>query len=1606
MARQGTAWVSLALGGLLGWLAAAGIVLTGASRPTEVAAQQAAKQVPAKAPLAPPAGAGVAAQPAGQQPGTPENEEDTRFTDRVRLPVDRSANRKIERVKEWIQREEWGDAVRLLQNILNSPEDVVLKDEKGRWVSVRYEANRILGEMPPNGRQFYELEYGTPARAALKRAMSTGDPKTLADVALRFMHTEAGAEANQLLATYYLDQGSYIQAALCFERLLARPGAIETLPPLVLYKAALAFERSGDVRNRDRAWNELTRRLDRPGEPPLPPALARLGLNRLRETLALKAPSRPGQTGSDWPMFLGSVDRSAVAEGGAPFLEPRYHVETVSESRTRSYLEQATKPKNAILSGLYPLTLGDKLLYRSYLGVHCVDLKPGSASAPVRIWEYRTDVSLDDLIRSQASYDPTGQTINTWLQNYLSVAPTILYDNTTLGTMSTDGNYLYLIEDLAVPPPPAVMDGRAVIFNRDQQSLPSVQLQPWTRHNRLTALDLSKEGKLEWSLPTIRDHEAADAPFCDTFFLGAPLPLGDRLYVLAEANAEIRLLCLDPGNKGALEWSQPLCTVESRKLQEDPVRRTQAALLAYGEGILVCPTHAGAIIGVDLLTRSLLWAHSYQELPDNPTPITQAFIVGGRGFRQYSQQPLTPPSWASSAPIIKDSRVVFTAPDADAVHCLSLRDGTLLWKERRAGDLYLAGVYRGKVLLVGRDFCRALNLEDGKELWKVQTGMPSGRGIANASTYFLPLKAGEVWALEIDTGKVLAKSRSPRNEVPGNLVFHGGDVISQGVSSLTVYPQLSVRERAISERLARNPQDPQGLLDRGELRLHQGSLRPAVQDLRTALQGDLPPDLVTKARTKLYEAMAELLEQDFAANEDLLNEFKTLTESWTDSGLSEEERQIREREIRDRKARLLRLVAKGREQQGRLPEAFAAYVEFAELSRDELIAFPEDPGTRALPRVWAKGRIEKMIRQADESKRRELEDAIQQRWQQIVAANDLEEMRKFVGLFGSVSAQGRKARLALAEKLIRGEQLTEAEGELLILVRDAEPETAAAALETLARLKTRLGELDEAARCYRQLAQKYPKIPVRDGKTGEELYLELMTDKRFLPYVEELRRGWSGSHFITPKPGTPTMQDNGMVAQLFWLEPETGANAPFFRRYRLGVDNGNQQVKRVDRITGEERILFRLQGMMPTIFNNPAMRGKFRVTCHLEGNLLVFSWGHYVYAYDLRHNRPEPLWSYDLLGGTFDPQSRKPGDQPFQLIVNQKGGLDLLVANSAVSRVGGLAAVEAKCVCFYVREEGLVAVDPHQIERVTIPGTQVTVNRPRKLWVKADLQPTAETFSDGELLFVVPPGRSPNEPGRPYALRLIDGSRVEVPDFSSLYAQREVLLGRHLLTKEGGGNAPLVLRLHDVRDGREIWNKTFDAQTTLLKSEDSTLAAVVDGSGRLTAFNVISGTEVFTAVIDPLTPGSTGYLIQDDSHFYVLTHKPANVDPNLRRDVLPMGQFLRTLSVNGPVYAFDRETGRKVWERVVPDQNLVIDEFKEMPILFFGSWQRQWSAKGGQQFQSGSAVLVLDKRNGETIDDFALPRDSIQLHTVRVDQRTGQVDIVGYQFKRSYVLTY
>src|SRR5262249_24212341 len=133
----------------------------------------------------------------------------------------------------------------------------------------------------------------------------------------------------------------------------------------------------------------------------------------------------------------------------------------------------------------------------------------------------------------------------------------------------------------------------------------------------------------------------------------------------------------------------------------------------------------------------------------------------------------------------------------------------------------------------------------------------------------------EICAIDVNTGK-MTHTKSRKNEVPGNLLFYEGDVFSQNIYNVSAFPQLQVKLAEMNARLEKNPKDPIGLVDRGELRLDKGEILPAVEDFKTALDCQPSADLRVKARLKLYEALTELLQRDFAKSEEFLDLYRDL----------------------------------------------------------------------------------------------------------------------------------------------------------------------------------------------------------------------------------------------------------------------------------------------------------------------------------------------------------------------------------------------------------------------------------------------------------------------------------------------------------------------------------------------------------------------------------------------------------------------------------------------------------------------------------------------------------------------------------------------------------
>jgi outer membrane protein assembly factor BamB len=1594
-------------------------------------------------PAAPPAPVLVPAQvqrrvPAMDPPGTDPAK--NAITDSVTLPTDRSARRRIEVAEDFIKQELWGEAARVLQTLLDTKEDLfveVTRNGNTHWVSLRREANRLLGGMPPQGRQFYELQFGARAKARLAEARAQSDPKVLAEVAQRFMYTEAGAQANDLLGSYHLDRGNALQAALCFDRVLGQEKP-ESLPHMTLVKAALAFRRAGESARADEIWKVLARVAGRQG---VPVGGRAVPLEALEKEVTAYAGAAAPASPYDWALYKGNASRCAQGNGGAPFLEDKWPggYPTFEDANTTGQLlqkeiEDRLDKKEPVLPAFFPVAVtvrtdtGSKplLVYRTHSGICARDLSRGGKLE----WKSPCKGSLDSLLKNPGQVVPPQQQ---WLDLYKSSGSlNLVYENSTVGTLSTDNKYVYIVDDLVLPPHPQsqmmqqhLMWGQAPTFGARQDLV---------LQSQLMAYEL-RTGKLIWELGgTSADKEETTdkAKLSGCYFLGPPLPVGDKLYVLVDKNSELRLVCLDCTRDPvhpAVCWIQTLANLRDKMLQ-DVRRRVQAAHLSYGQGILVCPTNAGVVLGIDLLAQSFAWAYAYRE--DSPAQAgdAKAAWMGGRVVMPNGQvvpAGLNTDGWKTSAPVIQDGRVVFTAPDASSVHCLDLRTGELRWKQPRQAndDLYLAGVYGGKVLLVGRRACRALSLADGRQLWRRDTGTPSGQGVASENVYYLPLRAAagsspearlpQVCALDIGTGEILgaavarpdpAAGAGKGDDAPGNLLFYEGDVISQTATRVAAYRQLRVKLQDIDAALQRDPRDPSGLFQRGEIKFEKGDWAGAAEDLRTALANDPPAEVRGRARQKLFETYTRLIQRDFNAGEKYLSEYEAMCEVEVPAEAPPEERQKLEDERQRRRGNFLCLLAKGREHQGRLAEAFQAYLDFAaEAARRELVSVLDEPTVKARPDVWAQGRIAAMVAQATPEQRRPLEELVARQWQTVRDANDVEGLRRFVAVFGSLLTVGKEARLKLAERLAEEDAFLEAELNLLRLRRQEEPAAAARAAEALARLMLRQGLFEDAAHWYQVLARDFASVTVRDGKRGTDYLDVLATDKRLLPYLDGPRQPWANARMKAKE-----VAGNFGPQPTFALEPD-GEVAPFFGSHRLVIQNPNT-LKLVDRSTAEVRYSEHLGGNDNLPFLYGQGQPGARLLYHAQGHLVVFNVGATVYAFDPVARRK--LWERSLHG------SASPAQQA-QLIPDQNGNLQVTYPDGHYQRLGQAVPVDASCVCLLTRD-GLTALDP-------LKGSV--------LWTRTDVSLRTQVFADAQHVYLVETGPD-GAPAAGRALRARDGVAVEVPDFAPAYAHRLRVMGRRLLVGEDDPRKGLALRLYDIPTGKDVWKKSFPAGAMLLQTEEPDLVGVAEPkSGKVTVFDVATQKEVLAATVKPdgrvavwdasaqkevvlepplgaehldkvrLDKVRQVHLLADRDHFYLAFNRPPEALQGVAPGVVNGGLVgpnvmsgLRCLPVNGEILALPRGAGQ-FWFADVPSQMFVLDQYKDLPVLLFTANQSR--VVGGGNWTQTAATLSLEKATGRRVydnKDKGLPnRPNHHFLALVANAQAGTIELVGHQLK-------
>ncbi|MBY0513123.1 MAG: PQQ-like beta-propeller repeat protein, partial [Gemmataceae bacterium] len=1421
------------------------------------------------------------------------------------------------------------------------------------------------------------------------------------------------------LGELHLERGETLEAAACFERLLSRPDADAVLTPRVLYKAAVALKRSGDARHAV-PLRQVQQRLNQAMTRDNGLVLGRRTLAPEQVQQALDQPViavKPAAGLGDWSMRYGNAAHCAVADGGAPFLHAAFTLPMLDPERAaggrdnpsekpsdadapiQAELERVYNARRGVaLPGFFPVATPDAVVFRTYDGVYAYSTKPRKTAegrlvpAGTLLWWQWPEFSTYNLLTTggrgmlypNAEIKPkaTG-----WWDAYKVPmnAPGILFENPLQGTLAHDGRYVYFVDDVGIPPPPTTNDPTGLGQSQQAQA---GELGKAVTAGALYAVDLNT-GAIKWNIgrlplssryagadpaapkaappPPLTEDEADQTAdvfrLCaEAIFLGPPLPLNGRLYVLIEQAGVMRVLCLDPyalvKTKDSqhpvptLLWSQKLGRA-GNVVAAEPHRRYQGAFLAAGEGVLVCPTNSGAVVGIDLMSRSLLWARAYRKIEPTAAPSAPGQPVGPGVMRTNALTRLADSRWHAAAPVVAGGRVILTAYDSQRLECLDLRTGTPVWEvPRDADDLYLGGVANGKVIVVGRTKVRAYSLNDldppapkatvpsPKLAWNGSEPIPTptGHGVVGRNLFFVPVRqenagsdsttpVAEIWGVDVDTGRVASKtvSRSDGEDPKameelaryglGNLAYQDGMVFAQSAWQVSAYPQLDVKKAEMDKLLAANPNDPKGLHERGMILLDDGQVRAAIADFKSAEENNPPEELRAKIKTKLFVAFTELLRADFAAGEPFLAEYEALCDLPPDAT----EKQNRRRLYRY-------LLAKGREKQGRLVDAFDQYLELATLGADRLQPDPDDPGVKVRADVWARGRIEGMVRRTtDPAGRKALEDRVAREWDAVKGGTDLARLRSFVAVFGPYFPVGFEAELTLAETLLKTNNeadAREAQMHLAHLRASAEPPALRArATETLARLMVRSGQMEDAVALYLQLGREHPDVVVRDGKTGSDFLTELLTDKRLLPYLEP-------AHY--PVPARVKAEQLGplpssQMGPVFEIEPE-GDLFQAYRRIRFVVDltgagGPGWTIRGFDRVTGLQKYNF--GGLQQPPISEPGTV-PFSKFFKGSGHLVLFQLGTWVYCFDLAEPPNKERWRRNLLT---DPP---PGvAQTYTVQVTPTGDVVALLQPDA-TQFGLLNRfVIQPGYCALNTQDGLEVFDP--------------LAKDKQLWVRRGMPERVALYGDARNLLLLEQNAS-RQPTGTRLLRAVDGMAVDgAADAGRLLqgAGAYRVNGRTVLLTEGGGDAPRTVRLVDLAAGTDVWKKQYPAKSLYLNSPNPDWTGAVLPDGTVEVLDADTGKPVTTLKLgrgyptaDPLDGASEGLLLADRERFYVVIDRDA-AGAAARPTTRVYSYSLRTQRVNGPLFCFDRASGRRLWflEGVLDNQALVMDQFADLPVL-------------------------------------------------------------------------
>ena len=198
------------------------------------------------------------------------------------------------------------------------------------------------------------------------------------------------------------------------------------------------------------------------------------------------------------------------------------------------------------------------------------------------------------------------------------------------------------------------------------------------------------------------------------------------------------------------------------------------------------------VIGVRVTDGRFRWATNLRndDFPSN------------RDRRSFFARPTANTERSSFQPLLADGQIYWSAQQSDQIYCISTGTGRIQWAMSRSvesggtlegsQDRYAAGTVNNRLVLVGDRHIRAVDIENGHQLWVTYLPPQTGKATFNDKVCLVPLLNGTVAYIDHQTGTMNSISQSYLSEsgedFVGSLVADDNFVFAATPLSITAFP--------------------------------------------------------------------------------------------------------------------------------------------------------------------------------------------------------------------------------------------------------------------------------------------------------------------------------------------------------------------------------------------------------------------------------------------------------------------------------------------------------------------------------------------------------------------------------------------------------------------------------------------------------------------------------------------------------------------------------------------------------------------------------------------------------------------------------------------------